>query len=313
MTLDPQIAGILQMMTAQEGPDMTTLPPEAGREMYRAMALMLDAQEVPTNSRDTTVAGPAGDIPVRVYSPATGDAETLPGIMFFHGGGFVIGDLDSHDALCRTFANDVGARVIAVHYRLAPEAPFPAAPEDCFAAFKDVVSRAGEFGVDASRMAVAGDSAGGNLSAVVAQMAKANGGPALKYQMLIYPTTQAHADTPSMKENAEGYFLERKTMDWFFGHYIDGAKDLDLADARLSPICGDVSGLPPATVVTAGFDPLRDEGKMYADKMAAAGVTVKYVNHPSLVHGFANMTGAVDAARVAVADMSADLKAALHG
>lgn len=311
MALDPQVAGILQMLAEAEGPDMTESPPEVGRELYRGMGATLDAQSVPCKVRDTTVAGPAGDIPVRVYSPETGDADVLPGIMFFHGGGFVIGDLDSHDGLCRLFAKDVGVRVIAVHYRLAPEAKFPAAPDDCFAALNAVRSRAAEFGVDPNNMAVAGDSAGGNLSAVIAQLNKAAGGAPLKYQMLIYPTTQAHADTPSMRENAEGYMLERKTMDWFFGHYTDGVAGLDMNDPKLSPINGDLAGLPPATVVTAGFDPLRDEGRAYADKLSAAGVPVKYVNYESLIHGFANMSGVVEAAKAAVDDMSRDLKAAL--
>ena len=313
MALDPQVEALLAQLAEAGGPKIWEVSPEDARAMYVAMGQMLDPQDLPIGDiRNTTVPGPACDIPVRVYSPVEGNADTLPGLMFFHGGGFVIGDLDSHDALCRALSNGGKCRVIAVHYRLAPEAPFPAAVEDCHAALQAVRANASAFGVDPNCMGVSGDSAGGNLSAVISQLVKANGEPPLKVQLLIYPATQVHADTPSMRENAEGYVLEKGTMDWFMDHYTSGG--YSPSDTRLSPLLADdLSGLPPATVITAGFDPLRDEGKAYADKLSAAGVSAKYINYEGMVHGFANMAGVLDVAREAVADMAGDVRAALHG
>ena len=312
MALDPQVEALLAQLAEAGGPKMWEMSLAEARAMYVAMGQMLDPQDLPTGEiTNTTIQGPAGDIPVRVYSPLAGNADTLPGLMFFHGGGFVIGDLDSHDAICRGLANGGQCRVIAVDYRLAPEAPFPAAVEDCYAALNAVRKDADAFGVDPARMGVCGDSAGGNLSAVISQMVKENGDIPLKVQLLIYPATQINADTPSMRENAEGYVLEKGTMDWFMGHYTSGG--YDASDPRISPLLADdLSGLPPATVITAGFDPLRDEGKAYAVKLAAAGVPVKYINYEGMMHGFVNMAGVLDVGREAVADLANDAKALLY-
>lgn len=301
MTLDAIVKGLMDQMAANPQPKLWEIPPAQGREMYRAMATVLEPPAIAIGKIDNiAMPGPAGEIKLRVYTPVAGGGAALPGLVYFHGGGWVIGDLDTHDALCRTLANEVGARVIAVDYRLAPEHKFPAAAEDAYAAVKWVEQNATNLGVDANRIAVAGDSAGGNLAAVVSLMAKQNGGPQIVHQLLIYPVTQWKADTGSMNSFAEGYFLEKKTMHWFFDQYAPGA---DPNDWRLSPLAaGDVSGLPRAYVVTAGFDPLKDEGKAYADKLNRAGVAAVYVDYPGMVHGFFNMSGVLPTSRTAIAD-----------
>jgi len=249
---------------------------------------------------------------VRIYTPLDAADAVLAGVVFFHGGGFVIGDLDTHDDLCRLLANGSGCRVVSVEYRLAPEHPFPAAVEDCWAATQYIAGQADEFGIDATRLAVAGDSAGGNLAAVVTQLAKREDGPAIGFQLLIYPVTQLGSDieTRSMRENASGYFFEKQGMDWFTRAYCPDAAHR--SDPRLSPLlCTDLSGLPPAYVVTAGFDPLRDEGKAYADKLDAAGVSVTHVHYPGMIHGFFAMRGLIPKAAEAVAAAAAAMREAL--
>lgn len=309
MSLDPILKGLLDQMSANPMPKIWEIPPVAGREMYKGMSAMLDPQNVPIGKiDDRKIPGPGGDIAIRIYTPVGGGAAALPAVVFFHGGGFVIGDLNTHDALCRQIANEAKARVVAVDYRLAPEHKFPAAADDCFAALKWVAAQASTIGVDANRIAVCGDSAGGNLAAVVCQLAQKAGGPRIVYQVLMYPTTIAHAKTGSMSMFEKGYFLEREAMDWFFDSYVP--KGHDLKDPKLAPFFGDVKGLPPAYVITAGFDPLKDEGKQYADKMAAAGVSVAYKDYPAMVHGFFNMSGIVPQAKDAIMDVAAKLKGA---
>jgi len=312
MTLDAIVQGLLDQMAANPMPKLWEVPPAQGRELYRAMSQALEPQGGPIGKiENTTMQGPAGQIKLRVYTPVAGGAAALPGIVFFHGGGFVIGDLDTHDALCRSLANEAGARVVAVDYRLAPEHKFPAAADDCFAATKWVEQNAASLGIDPNRIAVAGDSAGGNLAAVVSLMAK-KGGPRLVFQLLIYPTTQARASTESIKSFAEGYFLERKTMEWFYDQYLPAGQDL--ADWRLSPLAApDVAGVPKAYVVTAGYDPLKDEGKAYADKLNRAGVAAVYTDYPGMVHGFFNMSGVVPTAREAIAEAGKALRKAFEG
>ncbi len=308
MSLDVHVRKILDQMAALKLPKMNEIGPQAARAAMRAS--IFRGGDTPVGKvEDRAVPGPTGDIAVRIYTPAGATEDVLPGLVFYHGGGFVLGDLDSHDDLCRCLANGSGCRTIAIDYRLAPEHPFPAAVDDCFAATRHIAANAAAFGIDANRLAVGGDSAGGNLAAVVCQLAKAQGGPAISFQLLIYPVTQlgATAETLSMRENAKGYFLEKESMDWFTKLYCPDLKHR--TDPRLSPLlASDLSGLPPAYVATAGFDPLRDEGRDYADKLDAAGVAVTYVNYPGMVHGFFSMRSFIPKAREAVAAAAAAVK-----
>jgi len=312
MSLDPQVKALLEQLGADpEAPRLIDLPPAGGREMYRAMANMLDLQGVAIGKiEDRTIPGPAGDIPVRLYTPVAAGG-TCPALIYYHGGGWVIGDLDTHDALCRTLANEAGCKVIAVDYRLAPEHPFPAAFDDSYAAVKWVEANASEIGIDPNRIAVAGDSAGGNLAAAVCQKAKADKTPRIAFQLLIYPVTDAPRGTQSYKDFAEGYFLEAEGMDWFWNHYVTSA-GADPKDPRAAPLhAASLAGLPPAYVVTAGFDVLRDEGKAYAEALKKAGVDVEYVNYEGMIHGFFNLQGALDVSRDAVKAAAKALREAL--
>jgi acetyl esterase len=261
---------------------------------------------------DRAIPGPGGDIALRLYTPRHAPPGPLPGMVFFHGGGFVIGDLETHDGLCRALCDGSGCRIVSVDYRLAPEHPFPAGVEDAFAATMFVARNAASFGIDADRLAVGGDSAGGTLATVTAQLARQAGGPALRFQLLIYPVAQmgSDAETASMRDNAKGYFLERESMAWFTRCYAPDPKHR--GDPRLSPLaCEDLSGLPPAYVVTAGFDPLHDEGRDYADALRRAGVPVAYVDYPGMIHGFFSFRGRIATAREAVAAAGRALHAAL--
>jgi acetyl esterase len=221
-------------------------------------------------------------------------------ILFFHGGGFVVGDLDSYDALCRSLANESGCALISVDYRLAPEHKFPAAVDDCFAALSWMETNAPTLGVDPNRIAVAGDSAGANLAAVCCLLAQEKGGPRIAFQLLIYPPTSFAHDSPSVQAFGAGYALNQATLEWCTSHYIP--QDTDRNDIRLSPsLAKDLKGLPPAYIVTAGFDPLHDEGSSYAEGLKQAGVAVMHVNYPSMIHGFFNLQGLVPLAAEAIA------------
>lgn len=310
MALDPQVKALLEGMAANPGPRIMDLPVADGREMYRGIAATLDLQGVPIGAvEDRKIAGPAGEIALRLYTPVAAGSGALPVLVYFHGGGWVIGDLDTHDALCRTLANEAGCKVVAVDYRLAPEHVFPAAVDDCYAAVKWVAENGSSIGVDVTRIAVAGDSAGGNLAAVISQMAKAEKGPRISFQLLIYPVTDTNVDTGSYTANASGYFLERDGMIWFFDHYL---KDADRNDPRIAPLkAASLAGLPQAYVVTAGFDPLRDEGRAYAEALKAAGVSTVHVNYDGMIHGFFNLQGAFDVAKEAVKSAAKALKEAL--
>ena len=303
MALDLNVRALLDQMKAAALPKLWELGPPAARAAMRSR--LLGGKDAPIGKiEDRKIPGPAGEVPVRVYTPVDAKADVLPGLVFFHGGGFVIGDLETHDDLCRCLANGSGCRVVSVDYRLAPEWPFPAAVNDCFSATKYVANHAAEFGINPAQFAVGGDSAGGNLAAVVCQLAKTEG-PKIGFQLLIYPVTQlGQPDTPSMKENAKGYFLERESMAWFTRMYCPDAAHH--GDTRMSPLLArDLSGLPAAYVATAGFDPLRDEGRAYADKLDAAGVSVTYVNYP------VSLRGVIPKAREAVAAAAAAVNAAL--
>jgi acetyl esterase len=252
--------------------------------------------------------GPAGAIPARLYrSQADG---VLPLVVYFHGGGWVIGSLETHDGVCRDLAAKAGCAVLSVDYRLAPEHRFPAAAEDSYAALVWAHANAGRLGVDPARIAVGGDSAGGNLTAVVALMARDRGGPALRYQLLVYPVTCGRMDTPSYRDNAEGYLLSRAAMAWFWDHYVPDAKDREQPYA--APLrAARLDGLPPALVLTAEFDPLRDEGEAYAGRLREAGVTTRLRRYDGLIHGFFGMGALIDRARAAFDETAATLRTAL--
>jgi acetyl esterase len=258
---------------------------------------------------DRAIPGPDGEIPVRIYTPLSAGGGPLPGLVWFHGGGWVIGNLESADYACRMLANASGCKLISVDYRLAPENKFPGPVDDCVAATEWVSKNASTLGVDASRIAVGGDSAGGNLAAVVAQVAKSAGGPRIGFQALVYPVTDYGVDTQSYLDNAEGYLLTRASMEWFYGHYVNTPEDGK--DTRVSPLRSvDLAGLPPAIVVTAEFDPLRDEGEAYAARLREAGVPVVHTRYEGQIHGFFG-NPAIDDGRAAALNVGAALREAL--
>jgi acetyl esterase len=256
-----------------------------------------------------SIPGPVGPIPARHYQPVNGEGEPL--LVFYHGGGQVIGSLDTHDDLCRKICRDGAMHVLSVDYRLAPEHKAPAGADDAFAAFVWARDHAADLGADADRAAVGGDSAGGNLAALVAQRAR-NEGPGLPaLQLLIYPVTNYRDETRSQTLFAKGYFLTKHDLSWFRHNYLDGAQ-VDASDPRVSPLLADdLSGLPPAMVLTGGFDPLRDEGRQYVDAMRAAGVTVDHRQFGSLVHGFANFFPLGGGSAAATTEMISALRAHL--
>ncbi|SFF67876.1 acetyl esterase [Fontimonas thermophila] len=310
--LNPHARQVLDQMAASGAPTLDQLTPVQARAAAQAGFLMLQGPKPEVASTaDLKAEGPAGPIPLRVYRPLGRRAdERLPACLYFHGGGFVIGDLTLYDNLCRILANAARCAVIAVDYRLAPEARFPAAVDDCWAATRWVAARADELRIDAQRLAVAGDSAGGNLAAVVALMARDAGGPGLRHQLLIYPVVQV-AETESFKRNADGYFLTAKLMQYFVGHYL-GDNAAALSDWRLAPIlAASHAGLPPASILVCGFDPLHDDGVAYADTLRSAGVAVKFTSLPDQIHGFVCMDGAIPAARPAIEALGRELAASL--
>jgi acetyl esterase len=306
MPLDPLVKAFLDQMALAPGPKMFELPPEQGRALFVAMMQMVGPKDVPVGGVKNLA---AGDVAMRMYTPVASGGGALPTLVYFHGGGFVIGDLETHDGLCRQFANEGGFAVIAVDYRRAPEHKFPAALDDAIAAVEWVEAHASELGVDANRIAVGGDSAGGALAAAVAQHAKAKGAPKIAYQMLLFPVTQIGGETSSLREFAVGYFLDKATLDWFFGHYLPTGQDK--SDPRVSPLnAADFKGLPSAYVMLGGFDPLHDEGMQYAKKLRDAGVAVEIADYPGLVHCFIYMQAVLPQAHEAV---SAAAKAVAKG
>ncbi len=290
MKLDDEAAMVLELMKKSGRPTLDTLDPQSARAQADGLAEKgeMDPPQV-AKVGDGTLPGPAGPIPYRRYWPSGATAATLPTLIYYHGGGFVIGTLETHDSTCRRICNVSGCQVIAIDYRLAPEHPFPAPVDDALAAFRHIAANAASFDTEAGRLAVGGDSAGGNLAAVVCQAQKQEGGAMPSFQLLIYPATDNHTDSASRKDLAEGYFLTGPLMKWFFDHYAPAG--VDRSDPRISPLLArDVSGLPPAFVLTAGFDPLRDEGRHYADRLLQAGIKVTYTNYPGTIHGFFSLT-----------------------
>lgn len=306
MPLDPQAKAILDAMNAAPPLDTSTLEPAVMRVFFESMKLPAEPIAV-AKVVDRTLPGPAGDVPVRIYTP-DGRAP-FPVLAFFHGGGFVIGSLDSHDNVCRELCAEAGCLVVSVDYRLAPEHPFPAAPEDCYAVTRWLAEHGAEIDADPTRIAVGGDSAGGNLAAVVALMARERRGPDLRHQLLVYPVTDHAFDTPSYSENAEGYMLTRDMMQWFWRHYLSDAAQG--RDPLASPLrAKSLAGLPPATVITAEFDPLRDEGEAFAERLMASGVKTRLTRYDGVFHGFFSMADAIDRGRHAVQQAAQALRQA---
>jgi len=273
------------------------------------MFAQLGGDPEPVNKiEDRKLPGTAGSIPVRVYTPS--GSGPFPVLVYFHGGGWVLCDIETHDPVCRSLANAAECIVVSVDYRLAPENKFPAAVDDCYAAAQWVMNNASLINGDPDRVAVGGDSAGGNLAAVVALMARDLGGSAPIFQLLIYPVTDYYLPgTPSMEENAEGYFLTRDDMVWFWNHYLNDVAEAE--DPRACPLkASSLSGLPPALVITAEFDPLRDEGEMYAARLGEAACGVELVRYDGMIHGFFNMGGVLEQGRSAIALAAAQLRSA---
>ena len=307
MGLDPQVRALLDQVTAMGAPAFHTLPVAEARQVSAAMAALQGEPEPIARVENRGIPGPAGEIPVRIYTP--GGGGPLPVLVYYHGGGWVIGSLETHDGTCRSLANAAGCVVVSVDYRLAPEHKFPAAADDAYAAAAWVADHAAALGADAARLAVGGDSAGGNLAAVVALMSRDRSGPRLAYQLLVYPVTDAACDTASYRENADGYFLTRDMMLWFWNHYL--RSDSERRDPYHSPLrAPHVGGLPPALVITAEFDPLRDEGEAYAERLRAAGVPVRLTRYHGMVHGFFGLGAVLDQAKAAMAEATGALRAA---
>jgi acetyl esterase len=310
--LHPQARALLRLIEDKGVPPTHTLSPAQARAVYRERRSFTQPEPPAVASvRDLEARGPTGPIPLRSYRPAGSAAEaTLPVLAYYHGGGWVIGDLDTHDTLCRQLANLSGCAVIAVDYRMGPEHRFPAAVDDCIAATRWIHANAGALKVDPSRLAVGGDSAGGNLAAVVALAARDSGDLPIAFQLLIYPATDQRRGSPSHASNGEGYLLTRESISYFHDHYItDPAQDLDW---RASPLLhADLSRLPPAFVLTAGYDPLHDEGLQYAQKLSEAGNRAALVNFERQIHGFILMGRVIDEANTAVQLCAAQLKQAL--
>src|SRR5262245_11995137 len=313
MALDPQAANVIDLIVKSGRPPYHQLSPKEARQMFRDTR---PASTPPAPQigpvRDLAADGPVGLIPLRVYRPAgVSDSQRLPVLVFFHGGGWVIGDLETHDVACRQVTAEAGVCVIAVDYRLAPEHKFPAAVDDAWAATRWIVAHAAELGIDATRLAVGGDSAGGNLAAVVALLAREAGAPRIALQILTYPVTDLVSESQSYADLADGYMLTRDSMRWFRAQYL--AKEADAADWRVSPLrAASLAGLPAALVITAGYDPLRDEGEAYARRLREAGVTVDAVCFGGMIHGFVPMGKLIETAFRAVTLIAGSLRYALR-
>ncbi len=309
--LHPEVRALLEMMDAQGAPPLETQDPvEARNSRTEPMKMLGGEPDALGRVEDLFIPGPSGPVPARLYAagPVGEQGAPRPGLIYFHGGGFVFGNLDTHDAVCRSLAKQSGAVVMAVDYRLSPEHKFPAAVEDSYAATVWAAANAERLGIDRRRIAVGGDSAGGNLATVIAIRCRDAGGPSLSAQVLIYPVTDVSSfETGSHREYGERYFLTRAGMEWFTGHYLASADQARHPEA--SPLLApDLSGLPPALVITAEFDPLRDEGEAYAQRLQEAGVDVTVTRYPGMIHGFVSMRGVVAGGRQGIQEAAGFLR-----
>ncbi|CAI8701617.1 acetyl esterase [Pseudomonas sp. IT-P258] len=307
MPLDKQIAGVLQQFRDIPEPDFSQVDAAQYRQFSDNLLPAMPGEPM-SEVRDLRVAGADGELDARLYRPS--EEPDLPLLVFFHGGGFVMGNLDTHDNLCRSLARQTEAVVVSVAYRLAPESKFPAAPLDCYAATCWLVEHAAELRVDGSRLAVAGDSAGGNLALAVSQLAARRQGPKISYQCLFYPVTDAGCDSQSFEDFAQSYLLSAGMMRWFWQQYLQDVGQVE--DPLASPLRAEsLAGLPPTTLITAEFDPLRDEGEAMAECLREAGVPVRVQRCDGMIHGFISMAAFVEGAAQALSDAAADLRGAL--
>ena len=306
MPLNPQVEAMLAMFAAAPTVDYAAASPQDVRALFDVPMLFGEPPAV-ARVEDLTLDLPGRSIAARLYVPG-GAASPAPLVVYFHGGGWVLGTLETHDGTCRALARASGAAVLSIDYRRAPEHRYPAAAEDCYAAVCWARDHAAALGCDGARLAVAGDSAGGNLAGAVAIMARDRGGPALRHQLLLYPVTDDDYSLPSYAENGGGeFYLGQAAMEWFWGHYLGGQSDAPLAKIAHTP---NLAGLPPATVLTAQYDPLRDEGMAYAARLAQAGVSVDAAVAPGMIHGFFSMFQAIPDALGWIERAGANLKAA---
>jgi acetyl esterase len=308
MPLDPQARLLLDQFASTGARPLHMMAVPEARQLMETLRAMSPPGDPVAHVEDRTVPGAVGEIPVRLYHPGGG---TQPLLVYFHGGGWVLGSLESHDSTLRDLCNASGCAILAVDYRLAPETRFPAAAEDCFAATGWVAANASSLGGDPGRLAVAGDSAGGNLAAVVSQLARDRGGPRIAFQLLLCPATEYGFDTASYRDNADGYLLTRNGMVWFWHHYLADPAAQG-RDTRASPMrAQSLAGLPPAHVVTAEYDPLRDEGEAYASKLRQAGVPVTARRYDGQIHNFFTMGHVLAQGEAAAADVCGVLRRAL--
>jgi acetyl esterase len=311
MAASGQLDALLASLVAAGRPSSMSLPRQQGLQNFTDLAQWLAGPSPGPVGQDLTFAGPAGAVPVRVYrpgSPPRSSAAKRPAVVFFHGGGWVLGGLDSHDTLCRELAMQADVVLVAVDYRLAPEHPYPAGLDDCAAATRWVAAHAVDLGADASRLAVVGDSAGASLAAAVAMVARGDGDVTVRLQVLAYPALDPAMDTPSYTVNADDPFLSRAEMKSYWAHYLGDSPPDGLAAPGLAL---DLGSLPPAYVLVAGRDVLRDEGVAYAERLAASGVAVQLRRFDDMVHGFLLCTAWLDAARAGVAELAAALRSGL--
>lgn len=307
MTLDPQARTYLDKLDSLGLPGFHTMPPEEARRLFRAMRGLAARPDPVDSARDIVT---SVTVPFRLYRPIGAADRILPCMVYYHGGGWVLGDVETVDNLCRRLANASGCAVASVAYRLAPEAKFPGPLEDCFEAARFVVADAEGLGLDPGRVAVGGDSAGGNLAASVCLMARGRDDLSIAYQLLLYPILDFAFETESYLGNSEGYGLSREMMIWYWDQYL--ARPEDGANPLASPWkAEDLAGLPPALVVTAGYDVLRDEGRAYAARLRDAGVTVDLIHYPGMIHGFFQMADSFDQGKAAIAEAGRKLRSAL--